>query len=204
MAIFLLIRHGQNDSLGQRLAGRLPDVHLNEEGKAQADRLGKMLETLPIKAVYASPLERTLETAQSIARPHHLPVETLPALIELDFGDWQGREIKQLKQQPLWVHAHNHASEHCFPGGETFKEAQSRIVKELHNLNDQFNTNDPVVCVTHGDVIRLAVAYFMGLHLDHFHRLRISPASVTVLHIQENKPSLGPINYVLDFPTFPD
>jgi len=204
MAIFLLVRHGQNDSIGKRLAGRLPGLHLNEAGKAQADRLAKLLKNLPIIAVYASPLERTQETAQPIAQPHHLPVETVPALIELDFGDWQGQELETLKQNALWNQVQGHPSDHCFPGGETFAEAQSRVVKKLLDLNDQFESKDMVVCVAHGDVIRLAVAYFLGLPLDNFQRLRTTPASVTVLNLQEGKVSFGPINYSMEFPEFSD
>ena len=90
MAIFYLIRHGNNDLLGEKLAGRLPGVHLNQAGREQAERLAQALGDKPIKAVYASPLERTLETAQPIAAVHHLEVHNSPALLEIDFGDWSG------------------------------------------------------------------------------------------------------------------
>ncbi len=202
MATLLLIRHGQNDTLGKSLAGRLPGVHLNEVGKEQANRLGQVLKDLPIKAVYVSPLERAQETAQPIAKAHHLPVKVLSDLIEIDFGEWQGQEIKQLNQHKLWNQVQENPSSICFPDGESFHEAQKRIATGLTSLNEQFEDEDLVVCVAHGDVIRLAVAYFLGLPLDNFQRIKIAPATLTILHLRKNKVFFGPINYPMDFPEF--
>ena len=120
MASLFLIRHGQNDAVGKTLVGRLPGVHLNEAGHTQAGRLAQMLIDHPIKAVYASPLERTQETAQPIADLHGLPILTSPALIEINFGDWQGLGIERLAQQALWKTIQDNPSQVRFPGGESF------------------------------------------------------------------------------------
>ena len=124
MAVFLLIRHGHNDMIGEKLAGRLPDVHLNLEGVEQAKRLALEFKDLPIKAVYASPLERAVETAQPIADAHDLRVEILPALIEIDFGEWEGENLEKLKQGRFWKHVQGSPGDFRFPGGENFLEAQ--------------------------------------------------------------------------------
>ena len=200
MAVFLLVRHGHNDLIGEKLAGRLPNVHLNKEGVEQARRLAIEFKELPIKAVYASPLERAVETAQPIADAHDLPVEILPALIEIDFGDWQARDLEKLKKGREWKHVQGKPSEFRFPGGESFLEAQERVVQGISLLSQQFSEKDIVVCTAHSDVIRLAVARFLGLPLDNFQRIRISPASVSVIYLNEGQAFFGPINYTFGFP----
>jgi probable phosphoglycerate mutase len=202
MTIFLLIRHGQNDLLGDSLAGRLPNVHLNEVGQEEAQRLGELLSKVPIKAVYASPMERAQETAAPIAARQGLKIETLPELIEIDFGDWQGKKFKELKQQALWDQIHEQPSAIQFPNGEGFAAARDRVVGGLLKLSGQYDKKDILVCVAHGDVIRLAVAHFMGLPLDNFHRIHISPASISVLHLNERQAFFGPINFTDRFPKF--
>lgn len=199
MAIFLLVRHGQNDMVGKKLAGRLPGVHLNGKGEAQARRLAAELAAVPIKAVISSPLERAQETAEPIARIQNLPVEINEGLQEIDFGTWQGKSIKQLRRRKLWKDVQNHPSAFCFPEGETFTEAQTRIAETLQTLSKGYAEKDMVVCVAHSDVIRLAVAFFLGMPLDAFQRLRIDPASVTVLCLVDGKVSFGSINARFDF-----
>lgn len=199
MAIFLLVRHGQNDMVGKKLAGRLPGVHLNGKGEAQARRLAAELAVVPIKAVISSPLERAQETAEPVARIQNLPVEINEGLQEINFGTWQGKSIKQLRRRKLWKDVQNRPSAFCFPEGETFTEAQSRVAETLQTLSKTYTEKDVVVCVAHSDVIRLAVAFFLGMPLDAFQRLRIDPASVTVLCLDDGKASFGSINAVFDF-----
>jgi len=197
-----MVRHGQNDMVGKKLAGRLPGVHLNEQGQAQARRLAAHLSELPIKAVISSPLARAQETASPIARVHDLTVEINDGLIEIDFGTWQGGSLKQLQRRKLWKDVQNHPSGFCFPEGETFAEAQARIVKTLQVLSDQYAQKDLVVCVGHCDSTRLAVAHFLGVPMDGFQRLRIDPASITVLYMWDGAATFGSINASIDFPKF--
>lgn len=199
MATFLLIRHGDNDLLGNKLAGRLPGVHLNEKGQAQAQALAAGLAEMKIAAVYASPLERAQETAEPLARMHGLPVQTLPELLEIDFGEWEGKCFSQLKRSPLWKVVHGAPGSFRFPGGESFAEAQARAATGLLALSDQYGDKDLIACTSHSDIIRLTVAYFLKLPLDHFQRLRIRPASLTVLHLNDGDGFFGPINQTFDF-----
>jgi probable phosphomutase (TIGR03848 family) len=202
MAVFLLIRHGQNDMVGEKLAGRLPGVHLNEDGKAQARRLAAETAHLQLKAVYSSPLDRARETAEPIARVHDLDVELMPDLLEIDFGDWQGKRLKRLKKGRLWKTVQSHPGDFRFPNGESFAEAQARVALSLTELSEQHGKGDLIACVAHSDVIRLAVAYFLGLSLDDFQRLRISTGSVTIMYLHEGQAFFNAINHTLDFPKF--
>jgi len=186
MPTILLIRHGENEYVAKgRLAGRLPGVHLNDHGKAQAQALGKTLANAPIKAVYASPLDRTMETAQPIAEALGMEVIPEPGLLEVDFGDWQDKTLKQLRRRKLWRTVQNSPSLTRFPEGETFANAQQRIVGAIEKLSQKHKPQDLIVCVSHSDIIKLAVAYYLGLHIDLFQRLMVAPASISTLHIGE-------------------
>jgi probable phosphomutase (TIGR03848 family) len=182
MPLILLIRHGENEYVSKgRLAGRLPAVHLNDKGRAQAAALAEALKQTPIKAVYSSPLERTMETAAPLAAARKLEVVPRDGLIEVDFGKWQDKTLKQLARQKLWKVVQSQPSQACFPEGETFAQAQLRIVEELTELCSLHKAKDIIACVGHSDMIKLAVAYFLGLPLDLFQRLHVQPASVSTL-----------------------
>ncbi len=186
MPTILLIRHGENDFVAKgRLAGRLPGVHLNENGRKQAQSLAEALENAPIKAIYASPLERTMETAQPIAAALGMKVIPEPGLLEVDFGDWQDKTLKQLRRRKLWRIVQNSPSLTRFPQGETFADAQLRIVGAIEKLSKQHKPKDLIVCVSHSDIIKLALAYYLGMHIDLFQRLSIAPASISTLLIGE-------------------
>jgi probable phosphomutase (TIGR03848 family) len=187
MPLFLLIRHGENEYVKSgRLAGRLPGVHLNENGRAQAQGLAEKLTGMKVKAIYSSPLERALETAKPIARALELDILERPGLIETDYGEWQDQKIKGLSRLKLWRRVQSSPSTMRFPGGETFAEAQQRITSELIDLAALSEPKDILVCVSHADPIKLAVAYFIGLPLDLFQRLNASTGSITALQLDEN------------------
>lgn len=195
MPIFLLIRHGENDFVKEgRLAGRLPGVHLNKEGLHQVEILAEKLADAPIKAVYSSPLERAVETAQPIASAHSLALNLRTGLLEIDIGEWQGQKIKDLRRKKIWKTVQNIPSQMQFPGGETFVEAQSRICLELEALSILHGEKDLIVCVSHADPIKLAAAYYLGMPIDCFQRLVVSPATVTVLQITSKASRLHCIN----------
>ena len=166
MANFLLIRHGQNDLVAKKLAGRLPGVHLNEAGHAQAQRLAALLADLPIKAVYSSPLERAQETALPIAQAHNLGVSIMPELIEMDYGRWQGKRLKRLQRRKLWKTIQEQPSQVRFPKGEGFIDAQVRVVAGITALSEKYEEKDWVACVSHCDVIKLLITHFLGLALE--------------------------------------
>lgn len=200
MPVFLLVRHAENDFVKKnKLAGRLENVHLNKKGREQAEAVANFLKEAPIKAVYSSPLERALETAEPIAKALELTVQVCEGLNEVDVGEWQGEKLGSLRKLKLWKAVQLRPSRFNFPKGETFIEAQNRICRELDFIASKHDTKDVVVCVSHADPIRLAVAYHIGLPLDFFQRLAISPASITALFIQEFDSRLLALNYEIPF-----
>jgi probable phosphoglycerate mutase len=184
-----LIRHGTNDWVHGRLAGWTPGVHLNEEGRRQAVALATRLSFLPLDAIYASPLERTVETAQAIAAPRGLPLRLVEGLGEVKYGEWQGAELKELYKHELWPGVQFYPSGTRFPGGETLGEAQMRMVATLDSLRAQ-HPKGIIAVVSHADIIKLAVAYYVGMHMDLFQRLEISPCSLTALAFTPMGPRL--------------
>jgi len=198
----LLIRHALNDYVKeQRLAGWTPGIHLNEEGQSQAQALAQRLAGLPLAAIYASPLERAVETAQPLAQAHSLPVQICESLGELRIGDWTGRLLKELEKEEMWPIVQVYPSGARFPGGESMRETQARMVAALDTIREQ-HAGQTVAIVSHADPIKLAVAYYTGLHLDLFQRLNISPASVTALAFHRFGPQLVVLNHTDSLPSF--
>jgi probable phosphoglycerate mutase len=185
MTTILLIRHGENNMVGKRLAGRLPGVHLNENGKQQAQQLAQALGKAPIKAIYSSPLERAVQTAEPLAQALGLEIRPAPGLIELEYGDWQGKTLKQLSRLKLWKVVQEKPSEMRFPNGESFPEVRDRVAAEVERIAAAHTENDLVAAFSHGDIIRLAVAHFLGVPLDLFQRIGASTASISVIHFDK-------------------
>lgn len=195
MPTLLLIRHGENDYVKKnKMAGRLPGVHLNQKGLEQAQALAEKYAAAPLKAVYSSPLERALETARPLAQALNLEVIPRPGLIETDIGDWQGQSLKKLSRLKVWQLVQRAPSRFRFPGGESFAESQYRICQELETLCALHAPQDWFACVCHADPIKLAVAFYLGMPLDHFQRLVISTGSATILHLDETGARLIALN----------
>lgn len=216
MPTFLLVRHGENDymKLG-RLACRLPGIHLNDAGRLQAQATAEMIAhfisqaaaqltdqekahkqaDVPVRVVvYSSPMERAMETAAPIAQTLDLEVIVRDGLIETNCADWAGKTVKSLQRRKDWKVILNTPSQFRFPGGESFKECQQRMVDEIESLRTHHGPRDLVICVSHADPIKLAVAYYLGLPLDHFQRLSVGPASITVLHLAKSGGQLQALN----------
>jgi probable phosphomutase (TIGR03848 family) len=187
MPLLLLIRHGENDFVKTgKLPGRLPGIHLNERGKKQAEALAEALRDVPIKAIYSSPLERALETAEPIAKARNLPILQEPGLRDSDVGKWQGKSLKVLRLTNAWKVVQNAPSRFQFPEGESFIDLQTRIANALENIIRKHNKPKHIVAaVFHADPIKLAVSHFLGLPLDHFQRLGCDTGSVAVLYVNE-------------------
>lgn len=180
--LLLLVRHGQTPTTGAVLPGRAKGLHLSEEGEVQAKAVAERVAAFGgrVAAVYASPLERTRETAAPIADALGLTVTVERGLVEVDFGEWTGRELKQLAKLPEWKVVQQRPSTFRFPGGESFAEVQLRVWSTLQRLADA-HPGRVVVAVSHADPIKAAVAQAMGCHLDLFQRIVISPCSVTAV-----------------------
>lgn len=181
----LLIRHAQNEWVqAGRLAGRIPGVRLNDQGQAQAAQLGEFLSSCAIQALYSSPLERAQETASAVAVRCGLPVETSEGIGEVDFGTWAGRTLESLKKEPVWRLVQFRPSHMRFPGGESIREVQLRAVDEIERLVAA-HLGRTIVAVSHADVIKVVLGHYLGLHLDQFQKLVVSPASISRLVFSE-------------------
>jgi probable phosphomutase (TIGR03848 family) len=193
MTLLYLIRHGETDFIGKRLAGWLPGVHLNPRGRAQAEALAQLLSGVRFAALYASPLERSMETAEPLSRMLGLAVEPRPSLGEVRPGRWQGQPLRSLRRRKLWSVVQNAPSLARFPEGESFVETQARVVGELEELR-AMHRKKTIACVSHADVIKLAIAHYLGLPLDMFHRLSVAPASISILSVVDGYARLVRLN----------
>ncbi len=190
----LLVRHGQTATTGSVLPGRAPGLHLAETGQAQAQRAADRIGALKrVDAVFASPLERTRETAAPIATATGCTVKRAKGLLECDFGEWTGRKLGDLRKLPEWSRVQSNPSGFRFPGGESFAEMQSRIWGELERLVTD-HPGGTVVAVSHADPIKAAVAMATGVHLDLFQRIVISPCSITPLLFTADGPIVLAVN----------
>jgi probable phosphomutase (TIGR03848 family) len=194
--LVLLVRHGTTPTTGQVLPGRAPGLHLADSGRAQADAVAQRIAALArVDAVYASPLERARETAAPIAKARGLKVQINRGLLECDFGDWTGAQLKDLMKLPEWSTVQRYPSGFRFPGGESFTEMQQRIVGAVAGLVET-HRGGVVVAVSHADPIKALVAHAMGSHLDLFQRIVISTCSVTAIAYGSHGPAVLTVNSI--------
>ena len=181
MTVFHLLRHGER--LQSRvLVGRMPGVGLSERGRAEIAAVAERLASDKIAAVYASPLQRTRESAEILGARLGLGVAFRDDLIELDFGEWTGATFDAIRADPRWQAWRTHRSLARIPGGESMRQVQRRIVEALMEIGDQ-HRDETVAVVSHGDVIRSALLFALGMPLDHYNRLEVGQASVSTIHI---------------------
>jgi probable phosphomutase (TIGR03848 family) len=190
----LLIRHALNDWVGKRVAGWTPGVSLNEKGREQAARLAEWLEPVALEAIYSSPLERAVETAEPIATSHSMEMEIRDSIGESRYGELDGKPVEEIFKTDLWEKWRLHPSRTRFPGAETTYEVQVRVVAQLEQIL-QDHPEGNIAVVTHADPIRVAVAHYIGLPLDLVGRIWVSPASVTVLRFDEWGPRLTHLSH---------
>ena len=205
MPLLLLIRHGENEYVKTgKMAGRLPGVHLNERGRQQAIDLAKALADVPLKAIYSSPLERAIETAEPIAEGRRLEIQLRPELMENDIGKWQGRSLKTLSRLKKWRIVQQAPSRFTFPEGESFLQTQTRIASCLDEIAAAHKPKDIMALVFHADPIKLAVTYYLGMPLDHFQRLACDTGSVTALYLSTMGAHLIKLNQKPPFDFLPN
>lgn len=193
MTTFYLVRHGACDGLGETLWGRTAHVVLNEEGKAQAQGLGEYFRNVKLDAVYSSPLERALETAEAIARVANVEVQQSAAFNEVDFGEWSGKSFEALARDERWRRFNTQRSVTSIPSGESLLDVQARVVAELEHLSEQ-HANASIAIVSHADVIKAAVGYVAGTPIDLLQRFEISPCSVSIIATDEHNTKLLAVN----------
>jgi probable phosphomutase (TIGR03848 family) len=196
--LVLFVRHGQTPTTGKLLPGRAPGLHLADKGTQQAEAVAARIAALQngtrrVAAVYASPLERTRETAAPIAKALDLRVRRSRGLLECEFGEWTGAELKKLSKLPEWRTVQRNPSGFRFPGGESFTEMQTRIGTAVETIRRD-HPGQTVVAVSHADPIKAAVAQAMGMHLDLFQRIVISPCSVSAILYGADGPIVLAVN----------
>ncbi len=192
--VILMVRHGQTPTTGKILPGRAAGLHLAEAGVAQAHRVAERIAELPkIDAIYASPLERARETAAPIAKALKQRVKIDKGLLECDFGDWTGAELSKLMKLPEWSTVQKAPSTFRFPSGESFTEMQTRMVSALDRIRAA-HPGGTVVCVSHADPIKAAVAHAMCTHIDLFQRIVIGTCSVSAVAYTGHGPIVLTVN----------
>ncbi len=195
MATVILVRHGRTTANASgMLAGRLPGVRLDETGEGQAARTAQRLAVVPLVAAVTSPLERCRQTARAIvsAQPTGLRLATDRGLTECDYGDWQGRPLKELAKEGLWATVQTQPSAATFPGGESMTAMQARAVAAVRRRDAQVEAEHGPgavwVAVSHGDLVKSILADALGMHLDLFQRLHVDPASVSIVRYTPSRP----------------
>jgi probable phosphoglycerate mutase len=192
-----LVRHGATDALGREIAGRRAGIPLNADGRRQAELLAAHFARKRISSIHASPLERARQTAEPIARRLGLAIETTSALHEIDVGEWTGDALEVLQSRPDWRQWNAFRSCGRPPGGETMIEVQARMVGYIGSLHESQEGGTHLL-VGHGDPIKAAIFYYLGLPLDFIMRLEVSPASVSALQIDAAGPRVLFLNRIVD------
>jgi len=193
MTTLFLIRHGVTAVTGSRLYGRTPGIHLDERGRRQAAALVERFEGVRLTALYSSPLERCVETMEPLAEARGLEVRTSEALIEMDAGTWTGRTLRSLQRLKLWETVQGNPSRFSFPRGESFVDAEARVLDEVERIVAR-HPRGRIAVGTHGDLVRVLISHYTGAHLDQFQRVTAEPASVSVVHLGEGVPRILLVN----------
>lgn len=193
MPTVLFIRHGTTPRTGKKLVGWTPGVHLSADGQAEAEGLVERLAPVKLDAIYSSPLERCMETAAPVAKARKLRVRRIASLGEVHYGDWQGRTLTSLAKTKQWQMVQLAPSAFRFPGGETLSETQQRGVRAMERILDD-QPKGTIAVFSHGDMIRLLLAHYLGVHIDLFQRIAIDTAAVSVIQTGGFRPHVLRLN----------
>jgi len=185
VTIFYLLRHGEHVLRGRVLAGRTPGVGLSARGRAEIAAVADRLAEERIAALCSSPLQRTRETAEILADRLDLPIEYREDVIELDFGEWTGLTFDAVRADERWKLWSTCRSIATVPGGESMRQVQERVVEALFELR-QAHPDGTVVVVSHGDVIRAALLFALGMPLDFYSRIEVGLASMSTIRIDNS------------------
>jgi probable phosphomutase (TIGR03848 family) len=193
MTTLFLIRHGLTAVTGSRLYGRTPGIELDERGRRQGAALVERFEGVRLTAVYSSPLERCIGTVEPLATARRLELRISDALVEMDTGGWTGRTIPSVRRTKLWNTVQRNPSRFRFPSGESFVDAEARVLDEIERIRSR-HPRGRVAIGTHGDLVRMLVSHYAGAHLDEFQRVTADPASVSVVHLGDGVPRILLVN----------
>ncbi|MDG5815354.1 histidine phosphatase family protein [Chitinispirillales bacterium ANBcel5] len=194
MTKIFLIRHGICDSVDSKLNGRTLGVHLNKQGREQVKALSQLFVNTPLNHIVSSPLERAVETAETIGLSQDLKVSTDESFNEIDFGKWTGKSFEDLDEDPLWQRFNSFREMVRAPDGEMMIEVQSRQVQKVEELRKNYSGGN-IAIVGHSDPLKAILCYYGGIDLGSMHRLTIDTASVSVLDIGDEYVEISLINY---------
>jgi probable phosphoglycerate mutase len=194
-ARILLIRHASVDPIGKAIVGRRRGVHLNERGRFEAEQLVGRLSETKLEAIYCSPMERTQETAEPLARSKRMDVLTRDEFTEIDFGEWTGKVFAELDKLPEWHRFNQCRSVGRIPGGESMPEVVQRMVRGIEAVCEQHRSGT-IAIVSHCDPIRAALVHYTGMNLDSMLRLAIAPASISAVDVEPWGPRVLTLNNV--------
>lgn len=191
--LLFLVRHALTPHTGEKLSGWLPGISLSDEGRGQVAGLVERMKPVRLDAIYASPLERCVQTARPVAASKGLRVRVRDGLGEVKYGDWEGKKLRTLAKTKLWKQVMARPSEARFPGGETIRETQTRAVSAIERIGLD-HPNQSIGVFTHADVIRVVLAHYAGIHIDLYHRLVVAPVSITILWLGGGGPRVLKVN----------
>ena len=193
MTRLLLVRHANTEANGKRLSGRDAGIGLDPEGRKQAQWLAARLARLPVARVYSSPLRRAMETAEAIATVVRCDVEPREEFLEIEFGRWSGLDFDELARDVRFRRFNAFRSCADVPGGESMLQAQARMIAGLSLVRAR-HPHERVVVVSHGDLIRAAIAHYAGIAIDLFQRIEISTGSLSEIELDEDNVRILRIN----------
>ena len=193
MTLFHLVRHGEHALQGRLAAGRMTGIGLSPKGRAEAAAIAARLAGEKVDAIYASPLDRARETAEIIAGRLERPVVIREDVIEVDFGEWTGLTFDQVRSDKRWVPWQSCRSIAAIPGGESWRRVQERAVDALFDLR-RAHPEGTVVVVSHGDVIRAALLFALGMPLDLYNRIEVATGSISAIRIDDGGMRVPAIN----------
>jgi len=201
MPTVILVRHGRSTAnVAGILTGRASGVNLDAVGRSQAERAAERLAVVPVVAVVASPLARSRQTARILTEHRSEPLrpQVDAGLVECDYGQWQGRHLKDLATEPLWSVVQTQPSMAVFPGGESLAAMQARSVAAVRKhdaaLEAEHGAGAVWVAVTHGDIVKAVLADALGMHLDLFQRITVNPGSVSIVRYGTARPEVVATN----------
>ena len=193
MTTFFMVRHAVTEHTGKRLSGWMEGISLTDQGREQAEAVAESLADVEFEAIYSSPIARTNETARAIAVHQDVRVQTRRALGEVEYGAWTNRPLRSLMKTKLWGTVQRFPSAARFPDGESLREVQVRALDEIERIAADHPKGN-VCCVSHGDVIKLILAHYLGMHIDLYQRIVVAPASISVFGLGERGPTILSLN----------
>ncbi len=196
MTKILLIRHGDTDYVDEALARRI-DSPLNLLGIQQSETIANAIKHLPIQAIYTSPLIRTQQTAEPLAKLLNLEININHELNQVNFGKWQGMDFDELVQDPDWKLFRENPGSVKIPGGEDSSMVRERVSNAIHHLSQQYEEKEIIAIFSHGSIIRHTISYFIGLPVNNSNQIQIAPASISTLMVRERNGKLLHLNQEL-------